>query len=61
MVKTPTRTRRPTAAPITVQQPPRAAMARRLDLLADLHLQQGFVGSAERLAYRAAALREVRR
>ena len=36
----------------------RAVDARRLDLLADLHLQLGFVKSAEHLAQRAAAMRE---
>ena len=36
----------------------RAILARRLDVLADAELQHGHHGAAERLAWRAAALRQ---
>lgn len=57
---TPTKRRKAApATPITLAPSPvRAVLPAMLDLLADLHLQQGFPAAAERLAWRAAALRE---
>ena len=49
-------TRRRKAAPVTPD--PRPTLARRLDLLADLHMQHGHHLAAERLSWRAAELRE---
>lgn len=62
MKNTPTK-RRPKAAPTMPTstpraRPKRAASAAMLDLLADLHLQQGFRAAAEHLARQAADLRE---
>ena len=50
--------RRPKAAPVTPQPDHRAILARRLEVLADCELQHGHVAAAERLSWRAMALRE---
>ena len=52
--------RRKAATP-AVHQDHRAILARRLEVLAGCELQHGHVAAAERLAWRAAALREASR
>ena len=51
-------TRRQKTPPSAAQYNLRAAHAAMLDRLADAELQHGHVAAAERLAWRAAALRE---
>lgn len=59
--RTPTKQPRKAAPATPVTPAPnaaRAALPAMLDLLADLHLQQGFPAAAEHLARQAADLRE---
>lgn len=59
---TPSKCRRPAApATVTPKPDPRAVLVRRLEVLAGCELQHGFHAAAERLAWRAAALREAAR
>lgn len=52
--------RRREAAPVVTHQDHRAILARRLDLMAGIELQQGHHLAAEHLARRAAEMRETR-
>ena len=61
MFKHPTPKRRKPASAATPIHDHKAILARRLDVLADCELQAGHHGAAERLAWRAAALREAAR
>ena len=59
MTTTPKRRRKPSRTTPTPDH--RAILARRLDVLAGAELQHGHHHAAERLAWRAAALREASR
>ena len=61
MPKHPTPKRRKSAPAVTPALDHRAIAARRLEVLAGCELQHGHVSAAERLAWRAAELRDATR